>query len=324
MSTDEETPIMQETENNEDKDSDAVDMTFTKEVRKATKDVHTLTDVLVNAKFAFGNYVITVIVKFVHSNLFVSCAALSDDEVWYDGLLVFYELYKFFEANLPERLIPKELYRTAAFERDFSYFYGSDWKKSYEPRPAVKAYLSHLENVAAKNEVLLFAYAFQMYMALMSGGQLLQKKRMIARKLWIFPKGGTAEDRQKEADSDAALATAAAAAALNEDDDVKEKDLIARPMPEQVTICPVGCEATYFPTRIPKLKSKLRRIFNEVYGSLDEKMRAEYIEESRNVFRQNMELLRTVKGVNRANLRKLAIAVVFVTSVYVAFKLAVK
>lgn len=36
------------------KDDDTVDMTFTKEVRKATKDVHTLTDVLVNAKFAFG------------------------------------------------------------------------------------------------------------------------------------------------------------------------------------------------------------------------------------------------------------------------------
>lgn len=38
------------------KDDDTVDMTFTKEVRKATKDVHTLTDVLVNAKFAFGKY----------------------------------------------------------------------------------------------------------------------------------------------------------------------------------------------------------------------------------------------------------------------------
>lgn len=34
------------------KDDDTVD----KEVRKATKDVHTLTDVLVNAKFAFGKY----------------------------------------------------------------------------------------------------------------------------------------------------------------------------------------------------------------------------------------------------------------------------
>lgn len=245
--------------------------------------------------------------------------ALSDDEVWYDGLLVFYELYKFFEANLPERLLPKELHRAAAFERDFAYFYGSDWQKSYEPRPAVKTYLTVLEKVAAKDEVLLFAYAFQMYMALMSGGQLLQKKRMIARKLWIFPKG-SAEQKQKQAEADAAAATEAAAA-LNKDDD---NDLVARPMPEQITICPVGCEATYFPIPIPVLKNKLRRVFNEVYGKLDDEKRAEYIEASRNLFRMNLELVRTVKGVNRANLRKLAIVVVFITSIYVAFKLAVK
>lgn len=30
------------------------DMTFTKELRAATKEVHKLSDVLVNAKFAFG------------------------------------------------------------------------------------------------------------------------------------------------------------------------------------------------------------------------------------------------------------------------------
>lgn len=247
------------------------------------------------------------------------CAALSDDEVWYDGLLAFYELYKFFEANLPERLLPKELHRSESFERDFAYFYGSDWKKSYVVRPAVLTYLEHLEKMAAKSEVLLFAFAFQMYMALMSGGQLLQKKRMVARRLWIFPQG-TGVEEQRKAAADAVAATEAAAAV---NDDVKEGDLRARPMPEQVTICQVGCEATFFPERILVLKNKLRRIFNEVYGKLDEEQRAEYIEESRNVFRMNLELLRTVKGVNRANLRKLAIAVIFITTIYLAYKLAV-
>ncbi|EDV93453.1 heme oxygenase 2 [Drosophila grimshawi] len=306
MSTAEPTPNLgqEATDNAEPKDKEeTVDMTFTKEVRQATKDVHKLTDVLVNAKFAI---------------------ALSDDEVWYDGLLVFYELYKFFETNLPERLLPKELHRTAAFERDFDYFYGSDWRKSYEPRPAVQTYIAHLEQMAAKNEVLLFAFAFQMYMALMSGGQLLQKKRMIARKLWIFPKDSVEQVQQKQAETDAAAATARAAATAENDGIQDENDLRARPMPEQVTISQVGCEATYFPIRIPLLKNKLRRIFNDVYGKLDDEMRAEYIEQSRNVFRMNIELLRTVKGVNRANLKKLAIAVVFITSIYVAFKLAVK
>lgn len=37
-------------------DVEFVDMAFTKELRKATKDVHKLTDVLVNAKFAFGKF----------------------------------------------------------------------------------------------------------------------------------------------------------------------------------------------------------------------------------------------------------------------------
>lgn len=225
---------------------------------------------------------------------------------------------------MPERLLPKELHRASAFERDFAYFYGADWKNSYEPRPAVKEYLAHLEQVAAKSEVLLFAFAFQMYMALMSGGQLLQKKRMIARKLWIFPTDSAEqEQQQKQAEEDAAEATAKAAATAA-DDGIADNDLRARPMPVQVTISQVGCEATYFPIRIATLKVKLRRIFNEVYGKLNEEERAEYIEESRNVFRMNIQLLRTVKGVNRANLKKLAIAVVFLTGIYVAIKLAVK
>jgi len=158
--------------------------------------------------------------------------------------LAFYELYKFFETHLPERLLPKEFYRTAAFERDFDYFYGSDWRETYEPRPAVKKYLEHLEKVAAQNELLLFAYSYQMYMALMSGGQMLQKKRMIARKLWIFSKGAD-EEQQKQADKEAEVATARAADAT-----LNEEDLQARPMPAQVTICPPGCEATYFPEKV--------------------------------------------------------------------------
>jgi len=38
-------------------DVEFVDMAFTKELRKATKDVHNLTDVLVNAKFALGSVI---------------------------------------------------------------------------------------------------------------------------------------------------------------------------------------------------------------------------------------------------------------------------
>ncbi|XP_011291398.2 uncharacterized protein LOC101894027 [Musca domestica] len=261
------------------------DMTFTKELRAATKEVHKLSDVLVNAKFAF---------------------ALSDDAVWYDGLLSFYEIYKFLENNLPDELLPTELRRTEAFEKDFAYFYGADWKDTYEVRPAVRKYLDHLEEVNKKDKLLLFAYAYQMYMALMSGGQLLQRKRMIARKLWPGSNGVTAAEEEQLEQSEKPT-----------DPD----DLTTRPMPVQVSICPEGCAATYFPLKIAVLKGKLRKVLNDNYGKFDEKMKADFIEESKNVFLYNSDVVRSIKGVNRANIKKLAIVVVFFVGIYLAIKL---
>uniref|UniRef100_A0A1I8NXT2 Heme oxygenase n=1 Tax=Stomoxys calcitrans TaxID=35570 RepID=A0A1I8NXT2_STOCA len=261
------------------------DMTFTKELRAATKEVHKISDVLVNAKFAF---------------------ALSDDAVWYDGLLSFYEIYKFLERNLPQELLPKELHRTQSFEKDFDFFYGENWRDTYEIRPAVRKYLDHLEEVNKKDKLLLFAYAYQMYMALMSGGQLLQKKRMIARKLWPGSNGVTEEEEKQP---------------LSEEPSNPD-DLTTRPMPIQVSICPEGCSATYFTEKITVLKGKLRKVLNDNYGKFDEQMKAAFIEESKNVFLFNSDVVRSIKGVNRANIRKLAIVVVFFVSIYFAIKLA--
>uniref|UniRef100_D3TPD2 Heme oxygenase n=1 Tax=Glossina morsitans morsitans TaxID=37546 RepID=D3TPD2_GLOMM len=266
----------------ENKDDVEPDMVYTKELRAATKDVHKLSDVLVNAKFAF---------------------ALSDDTVWADGLLSFYEIYKFLENNLTEELLPKELHRVKEFEKDFDYFVGENWRDTYEIRPAVKKYLEHLEEVNKKSKILLFAYAYQMYMALMSGGQLLQKKRMMARKLWPDKQ----ENIQEQIDSEKPS---------NPD------DLTTRPMPLQVPICPDGCAATYFPEKISDLKAKLRTILNKHYVNFDEQTKADFIEESRNVFIYNSDVVRSVKGVNRANIRKLAIVVLFFVSIYFAIKLA--
>ncbi|XP_067647521.1 heme oxygenase 1 [Eurosta solidaginis] len=269
--------------NNDDAKESGVDMTFTRELRSATKHVHKLSDVLVNAKFAL---------------------ALSDDTVWYDGLLAFYEIYKYLEENMPENLLPKEFHRTEAFEQDFAYFFGKDWKETYEPRDSVKKYIAHLEEVNAKSKLLLFAYAYQMYMALMSGGQLLQKKRMIKRKLWM--------GKPEEEDTDLKPANP----------DAGVDDLEHRPIPKQVTICPEGCAATFFPEKISVLKDRLRQVLNDNYGEFTDELRQQFIDESRNVFIYNGEVVRTIKGVNRANLRKLAIVLVFIMGVYFALKLA--
>jgi len=80
----------------------------------------------------------------------------------------------------------------------------------------------------------------------------------------------------------------------------------------------------YIHFQISVLKAKLRRVFNNHYGAFDDDLRAAFIEESRNVFRLNIEVVRTIKGVNRANLRKLALALIFVSSIVVAVKFALK
>nr|CAD7425602.1 unnamed protein product [Timema monikensis] len=94
---------------------------FTKKMRAATRDVHAISDGLVNAKLAF---------------------ALSDNSVWADGLLVFYEIFNYLEEAMnrlrhtPIGLLKIEgLDRTEAFEKDLTFYLGNDWKKTYTPRP---------------------------------------------------------------------------------------------------------------------------------------------------------------------------------------------
>jgi len=53
-------------------DVEFVDMAFTKELRKATKDVHNLTDVLVNAKFALGGFTL----PFLNYICIIICSSL--------------------------------------------------------------------------------------------------------------------------------------------------------------------------------------------------------------------------------------------------------
>lgn len=110
---------------------------------------------------------------------FFFLSALSDNAVWSEGLLVFYEVFKYLESNVPETLLPKNMHRRAAFEADLD-FYLIEWRKDYEPREAVKRYIDHLDTIKAKNPVLLFAYVYHLYMGLLSGGQILQKKRALA------------------------------------------------------------------------------------------------------------------------------------------------
>uniref|UniRef100_A0A1B0CBZ9 Heme oxygenase n=1 Tax=Lutzomyia longipalpis TaxID=7200 RepID=A0A1B0CBZ9_LUTLO len=136
------------------------EVSFTKQMRKATRNIHSISDALVNAKLAF---------------------ALSDDSVWADGLLIFYEVFKFLEQNVPETILPGVFHRRVAFEKDLSFYLGKDWEKTYEPRKEVVKYIEHLQSLKERNPTLLVAYVYHLYMGLLSGGQILQKKRRLAK-----------------------------------------------------------------------------------------------------------------------------------------------
>lgn len=82
-------------------------------------------------------------------------SALNNSDVWCDGILVFYEIFKFLEENVSAQILPIEIRRTEQFEADLTYFKGRDWKKTYKIRAPVQSYLDHLNAINEKNPLLL-------------------------------------------------------------------------------------------------------------------------------------------------------------------------
>lgn len=113
-------------------------------------------------------------------------SALSDNSVWLDGLVIFYPIFKYLETNVSTSILPVEYHRAAAFEADIKFYceyLGLDWTQvCAEPRKSVSDYLKHLEKLKNTNPTLLTAYVYHLYMGLLSGGQILQKKRQIFNK----------------------------------------------------------------------------------------------------------------------------------------------
>jgi heme oxygenase 2 len=82
---------------------------------------------------------------------------------------------------VPTGILPTNYYRTEAFESDLSFYLGADWKKDYVPRQSVCDYLRHLEKIKQQKPILMLAYVYHMYMGLLSGGQILGKKRQLSK-----------------------------------------------------------------------------------------------------------------------------------------------
>nr|XP_003703646.1 PREDICTED: heme oxygenase 1 [Megachile rotundata] len=233
--------------------------TFCKQMRKATREIHKISDSLVNAKLAVG---------------------LFDDSVWADGLLIFYEIFRYLESamirwkhtNVGLFLID-DLSRTKAFESDLDYYLGKDWRKDYTPRESVAKYLMHLQQIENEDPTLLIAYIYHLYMGLLSGGIILRKKRHLMQK--IFPR--------KESQTD-------------------------------------GNNVTDFPnSNIYELKQRMRDTMNKIAETLDEDMKNKLLEESKQVFVLNNEIIKSVRGVGNSLLKKamyFIIAVMLILFVY--------
>lgn len=210
-------------------------------------------------------------------------------------MLVFYEVFRFLEEHVPETILPREYYRTEAFEADLKFYKGEDWMKTYKPRPAVQKYLSHLKKIQEEDPSLLIAYVYHLYLGLLSGGQILQKKRKIAKKL-KFSFSATNEDSQQ----------------YNENDNTVFNDENIEP----------GYHVTSIKNKpIAQLKINLKKIIDDFVKDFDEDTKQKLVEESRTVFQLNNEVIKTVEGVANQNLKLLMYVVIFILTLYLFVKL---
>jgi heme oxygenase 2 len=147
------------------------------------------------------------------------------------------------------------------FESDLAFYKGENWKNEYEIRESVQKYLNHLEELNEKNPILLVAYVYHLYMGLLSGGQILAKKRKLKNRIvGIFSKADGSGDSELE--------------------------------PGQSLTTFIG-DKTIF-----ELKNEMRKTIDEFAEDLDEKTRQLLIDESKKVFELNNEIIQSVKGVN--------------------------
>lgn len=203
--------------------------------------------------------------------------ALSDNRVWAEGLLVFYEIFRCLEVAMVclkdthvGELHIESMQRTEAFEKDLSFYLGPDWMKTYKPRSSVTDYLTHLKKLQSSDPNRLIAYIYHLYMGLLSGGQILRKKRAAVKKFIPF----SSEQTYKDAVTD------------------------------------------FGGVSISKLKRDLVEAVNQIAEVLDDETKQKVIEESKTVFLMNNKVIRSVEGAHEVILKKL-ITIIIVLSLTV-------
>lgn len=261
---------------------------FSREMRIVTRKIHKLSDSLVNAKVLFGkslkSYVTIVCGTIFYS--YLPTSALSDPLVWLDGLLCFHPIFHYLESNIGKNELPASFHRAAAIECDIRYYckqLGLDADKQLsEQRPSVVAYLEHLAAVKAENPVLLMAYAYHLYMGMLSGGQILNKKRR------MFAKLSLAETDADDVNGDGYRTTAF---------DELNGETVA------------------------ELKAQMRQAADALGDRVDAATRQRLLDESVMVFELNNAMVHSIRGGGKVALRKVSVAIGVIALAVVAFRL---
>ena len=243
---------------------------FTKQMRKATREIHDISDALVNAKLGIGKVLLYAIKLFNIEFMLILSTAMSDNSIWAEGLLCFYEIFKYLEEALDRlnhtllsELDIKGMRRTKAFEEDLHFYYGKQWFENvYQPSAAVTAYIDYLTSIEKENPNMLAAYIYHLFMGLFSGGQILRKKRSLEASLKF--QSSPANNVGKQAG-------------------------------ESVT--------DFGEIPIFKLKKQMVDAMEHIAEQLGEEDRWKLIEESKNVFRMNNKIIRTI-NTNKIVLKK--------------------
>lgn len=103
----------------------------------------------------------------------------------------------------------------------------------------------------------------------------------------------------------------------------KKRNLISKmnPLKSSELTAENGASLTNFGSlKIYDLKEKMRGLIDDLCKDFDETTKNELIEESRKVFELNNQIVKTVQGVNRVYIQKLAFVAVILSVVFVYFK----
>lgn len=147
-----------------------MDSLLTERMRKVSKDDHNKSDKLVNLKLIF---------------------VLTSRQLYGESLALFAPIYDKIETLLENQAgkneqleqiyhICKDLKRYPGFQEDLQYYLGRTTKATgggdgVHSNQALTLYLDHLDDIVKEDPVILIAYVYHMYMAILAGGFIIRK-----------------------------------------------------------------------------------------------------------------------------------------------------